>query len=181
MEFRPCYWDFELRLSDTVHIHTPTTQTTPTVQKSSTPRIWSIKGALRGLQRGLRASPWRRLEGGVKLEAFSAEGGFKGAWRAWRGLHVLKVLHNGLLRYILFTCPKLMQLMFKCYGMDCLGTYFTHAKPNVTRWSLLKVKPSSTFRPSSSPLFAPRPFKPPWRGLVKGVPRNQPRLLVASL
>jgi len=35
---------------------------------------------------------------------------------------VFKVLRNGLLRYILFTCPNLMHLRFKCHGMDCLGT-----------------------------------------------------------
>ena len=41
-------------------------------------------------------------------------------------------------------------------------------------WSLPNVKPPSTFRPSSPPPLAPRPFKPPWRGLLKGGPRNKP-------
>ena len=38
---------------------------------------------------------------------------------------VIKVLRNGLLRYILYTCPNLMLLVFK---MDCFGTYFTHVQ-----------------------------------------------------
>ena len=59
-------------------------------------------------------------------------------------------------------------------------------------WSLPKVKPpwsplEAPLKPSEGeapfdlqtfvppPPFAPRPFKPPWRGLLKGVPRNQPR------
>ena len=29
--------------------------------------------------------------------------------------------------------PKLCNSCSKCYGMDNIGTYFTHAKPNVTR------------------------------------------------
>ena len=37
---------------------------------------------------------------------------------------VFKVLRNGLLRYILYTCPNLS----KCYAMDCFVTYFTHAQ-----------------------------------------------------
>ena len=48
-------------------------------------------------------------------------------------------------------------------------------------WSVPKVKPPSTFRPSSPPPLAPRPFEPPWRGLLKGVPRNQPRSSWVSL
>ena len=35
----------------------------------------------------------------------------------------------GLLRYILYTCPKLWcNTCWKCYGMDCFGTYFTHVQ-----------------------------------------------------
>ena len=42
---------------------------------------------------------------------------------------VFKVLRNGLLRYILHTCPNLWQRpCSKCYGMDCLGTYCTHVQ-----------------------------------------------------
>ena len=42
---------------------------------------------------------------------------------------VFKVLRNGLLRYILHTCPKLWcNPCSKCYGMDCFGTYFTHVQ-----------------------------------------------------
>ena len=38
---------------------------------------------------------------------------------------------NGLLRYILYTCPNLQcNPCSKCYGVDCFGTYFTHlSKP----------------------------------------------------
>ena len=59
-------------------------------------------------------------------------------WTAWvHTLHmpkpvitfVFKVLRNGLLRYILYTCPNLwLRSCSKCYGMDCFGTYFTHAQ-----------------------------------------------------
>ena len=42
---------------------------------------------------------------------------------------VFKVLRNGLLRYILYTCPNLWERSCsKCYAMDCFGTYFTHAQ-----------------------------------------------------
>ena len=65
---------------------------------------------------------------------------------------VFKVLRNGLPRYILHTCPHLVDTRVqsatewtasvhtshmsapcwypcsKCYGMDCLGTYFTHVR-----------------------------------------------------
>ena len=42
---------------------------------------------------------------------------------------VFKVLRHGLLRYILYTCPKLWKRSCsKCYGMDCFATYFTHAQ-----------------------------------------------------
>ena len=48
---------------------------------------------------------------------------------------VFKVLRNGLLRYILCTCPNLWcHSCSKCYGMDCFGTYFTHVQASdVTR------------------------------------------------
>ena len=48
---------------------------------------------------------------------------------------VFKVLRNGLLRYILYTCPNLWcNSCSKCYGMDCFGTYFTHVQTSdVTR------------------------------------------------
>ena len=48
---------------------------------------------------------------------------------------VFKMLRNGLLRYILHTYPKLWcNSCSKCYGMDCFGTYFTHAHScDVTR------------------------------------------------
>ena len=48
---------------------------------------------------------------------------------------MFKVLRNGLLRYILYTCPNLWcNSCSKCYGMDCFGTYFTHVQTcDVTR------------------------------------------------
>ena len=51
---------------------------------------------------------------------------------------VFKVLRNGLLRYILYTCPNLWwRSCSKCYGMDCFGTYFTHVQTcdDVRVWS----------------------------------------------
>ena len=49
--------------------------------------------------------------------------------------HIFKVLRNGLLRCILYTCPNLWcSTCSKCYGMDCFGTYFTHVQTcDVTR------------------------------------------------
>ena len=42
---------------------------------------------------------------------------------------VLKVRRNGLLRYILYTCPSLWWRSWsKCHGMDCFGTYSTHVQ-----------------------------------------------------
>ena len=48
---------------------------------------------------------------------------------------MFKVLRNGLLRYILYTCPNLWcNSCSKCYGMDCFGTCFTHVQTcDVTR------------------------------------------------
>ena len=44
-------------------------------------------------------------------------------------MFVFTVLRNGLLRYILYTCPNLWwRSCSKCYGMDCFGTYFTHVQ-----------------------------------------------------
>ena len=50
----------------------------------------------------------------------------------WR---IFKVLRNGLLQYILYTCPNLWcNSCSKCYRMDCFGTYFTHVQTcDVTR------------------------------------------------
>ena len=58
---------------------------------------------------------------------------------------LVQVLRNGLLRYILRTCPtpKLWKCSCsKCYRMDCFGTYFTHAQScdnvgvqSATEWS----------------------------------------------
>ena len=48
---------------------------------------------------------------------------------------VFKVLGNGLLRYIPYTCPNLWcNRCSKCYAMDCFGTYLTHVQTcDVTR------------------------------------------------
>ncbi len=56
---------------------------------------------------------------------------------------VLQVLRNGLLRYILYTCPNLwLRSCSKCYAMDCSGTCFTHVQtcdyvrvPSATQWT----------------------------------------------
>ena len=43
--------------------------------------------------------------------------------------HIFKVPRNGLLRYILYTCPnKWCNSCSKCYEMDCFGTYFAHVQ-----------------------------------------------------
>ena len=42
---------------------------------------------------------------------------------------VFKVLRNGLLRYMLYTCPNLwLRLCSKCYDMDFFGAYSTHVQ-----------------------------------------------------
>ena len=49
---------------------------------------------------------------------------------------MFKVLPNGLLQYILHTCPKLWCNPFSkvLYGVDCVGTYFTRVQScDVTR------------------------------------------------
>ena len=48
---------------------------------------------------------------------------------------MFKVLRNGLLQYILYTCPNMWcNSCLKCYGMDFFGTYFTHVQTcEVTR------------------------------------------------
>ena len=71
---------------------------------------------------------------------------------------VFKVLRNGLLRYILYTCPNLWaSSCSKCYAMDCFGTYFTHVQTcgnvrvqSATQWTasvhaLHMSKPVITF------------------------------------
>ena len=67
---------------------------------------------------------------------------------------VFKVLCNGLLRYILYTCPNLwLRSCSKCYAMDCFGTYLTHAQTcdyvrvqSATQWTdFTHAKPVITF------------------------------------
>ena len=66
----------------------------------------------------------------------------------------VQVLRNGLLRYILCTCPNLKcNPCSKCYGMDCFGTYFTHAQTcNVTR-----VQSATEWTASVHTLHMPKP------------------------
>ncbi len=78
---------------------------------------------------------------------------------------VFKVLRNGRLRYILYTCPNLWwRSCSKCYGMDCFGTYFTHVKPcndvrvqSATEWTAsvhtlqLSKPPNTQVSPSEHP------------------------------
>ena len=75
---------------------------------------------------------------------------------------VLKVLRNGLLRYILYTCPNLWcNSCSKCYAMDRFGTYSTHAQTcDVTR-----VQSATQWTASVHTLHIamPKPFGPnPW-------------------
>ena len=71
---------------------------------------------------------------------------------------VFKVLRSGLLQYILYTCPNLWKRSCsKCYGVDCVGTYFTHVQTcenvrvqSATEWTasvqtLHMSKPVKTF------------------------------------
>ena len=71
---------------------------------------------------------------------------------------VFNVLRNGLLPYILYTCPNLWKRSCsKCYAMDCFGTYFAHVQTcdnvrvqSATQWTasvhtLHMSKPVITF------------------------------------
>ena len=57
----------------------------------------------------------------------------------------MAMLRNGLLRYILYTCPNLWcNSCLKCYGMDCFSTYLTHVQTcdvtcvsSATEWTAL--------------------------------------------
>ena len=73
-------------------------------------------------------------------------------------IFVFKVLRNGLLRYVLYTCSNLWwRSCSKCYALDCFGTYFTHAQTcddvrvqSATQWTasvrtLHMLKPVMTF------------------------------------
>ena len=61
---------------------------------------------------------------------------------------VLKVLWNGLLRFILHTCPNLWyRSCSKCYGMDCFGSFCTHVQTcdnvrvqSATEWTASALK-----------------------------------------
>ena len=67
---------------------------------------------------------------------------------------VFKVLRNGLLPYILYTCPNLWwRLCSKCYAMDCFGTYFTHAQA----CDNVRVKSATQWTASVHTLRMPKP------------------------
>ena len=91
---------------------------------------------------------------------------------------VFKVLRSGLLRYILYTCPNLWKRSCsKCYGVDCVGTYFTHVQTcdnvlvqSATEWTasvhtLHMSKPVQTFV-----------FKVLRRGLLRYILYTRPNL-----
>ena len=73
---------------------------------------------------------------------------------------VFKVLRNGLLRYILYTCPNLWQLSCsKCYAMDCFGTYSTHAQT----CDNVRVQSATQWTASVHTLHMPKPaWSPLW-------------------
>ena len=72
----------------------------------------------------------------------------------------MAMLRNGLLRYILYTCPNLWcNPCFKCYGMDCFGTYCTHAQTcDVTRVLSLEAHGTHWLESTCLWKFKGRPF-----------------------
>ena len=66
-------------------------------------------------------------------------------------LHMSKAFRNGLLRYILYTCPNFpteCNSCSKCYGMDCFGTYFTHRYLDLRRYLRRVATFQATFKGS---------------------------------
>ena len=140
----------------------------PLQAPSKPPGAWrglqgGFKGAWRGLEafqrwRGLRGA-WRGLEGGFKGASRGLEGGF--TFGRLQG--VLKGASRGLEGAKVKPPSSPLQAPFKppWSPLEAL------LKPP---WSLPKVKPPSTFRPSSPPPPRPQTLQ------AKGVPRNQPQL-----
>ena len=72
---------------------------------------------------GSDVSTWRRERSPVVHDVH--------AWHIFKPVmtFVLKVLRNGLLRYILDTCPNLWwRSCSKCYANDCFRTNFAHVQ-----------------------------------------------------
>ena len=71
-------------------------------------------------------------------------------------MFVFKVLRNGLLPYILYTCPNLWKCSCsKCYAMDCFRTYFAHAQT----WDYVRVQSATQWTASLHSLHMPKPVK----------------------
>ena len=91
---------------------------------------------------------------------------------------VFKVLRNGLLRYILYTCPNLwLRLCSKCYAMDCFSTYFTHAQT----CDYVRVQSATQWAASVHTLHMPKPvmtfvFKVLRNGLLRYILYTCPNL-----
>ena len=67
---------------------------------------------------------------------------------------VFTVLRNGLLRYMLYTCPNLwLRSCSKCYAMDCFGTYVTHAQT----CHYVRVQSATQWTASVHTLHMPKP------------------------
>ena len=63
---------------------------------------------------------------------------------------VFKVLRNGLLRYILYTCPNL----YDNVRIDCLGAYFTHVQTYMITFVLTaSVHTSQRSKPATTCLL----------------------------
>ena len=63
---------------------------------------------------------------------------------------VFKVLRNGLLRYILYTCPNL----YDNVRVDCLGAYFTHVQTYMITFVLTaSVHTSQRSKPATTCVF----------------------------
>ena len=84
--------------------------------------------------------------------------------------HIFKMLRNGLLRYILYTCPnEWCNSCSKCYGMDCFGTYL-YTCPNLWCNSCFKVLRNGLLRYilyTSSNLWCNSCFKVLRNGLLR--------------
>ena len=91
---------------------------------------------------------------------------------------MFKVIRNGLLRYILYTCPnKWCNACSKCYGMDCFGTYFTHVQTcDVTRVQSATERTASVHTLHMSKPVMPLVFKVLRNGLLRYILYTCPNL-----
>ena len=70
---------------------------------------------------------------------------------------MFRVLRNGLLRYILYTCPNLWcNSCSKCYGMDFFGTYFAHVQTS----DVTRVQSATEWTASEHTLHMSKPVMP---------------------